>query len=155
MHVPRLERVWLWLGGATMLAFFIVVLTLSVQANINPPSHDQTIDPTKVAQTPPFDHPGLRQTGPLRYEAYYVGRVFSWDPQEISVPVGSTVTFYVTSADVVHGFYIPDEDVNVEIMPGYVSSVTHTFRKAGTYLLVCNQYCGVGHQTMYAHVVVR
>jgi len=155
MHVNRLEKIWLWLGAATMVAFFMTLLTLSVRAVIITPRDGATIDPTKVWQTPPFDHPGLRQTGPLTYEAYYVGQVFSWQPQSVTVPVGSTVTFFVTSADVVHGFTIPDEDVNVEVLPGWVSSETHTFRRPGDYLILCNQYCGIGHHTMGAHVIVR
>jgi cytochrome c oxidase subunit 2 len=36
-----------------------------------------------------------------------------------------------------------------------VSSVAHTFKRAGTYLLVCNEYCGAGHQLMATTVEVR
>ena len=43
-----------------------------------PPSRVQTIDPTKVAQTPPFDHPGLRKIGDKTYEAYYVAQIFQF-----------------------------------------------------------------------------
>ncbi|MGQ9491600.1 MAG: hypothetical protein ACUVR4_12035 [Anaerolineae bacterium] len=34
------------------------------------------------------------------------------------MPVGSTVTFYVTSADVQHGFAIRDTNINMQIVPG-------------------------------------
>lgn len=155
MVVPRLERIWIWIGTITMLAFFIVLVALSVQAQLNPPSYGRTIDPTKVAQTPPFDKPGLRQIRPRQYEAYYVGQIFSWTPQSITIPAGSTVTFYMTSVDVVHGFSIPDQDINLEIMPGWVSSQTHTFTTPGDYLIACTQYCGIGHSSMFAHIVVK
>ncbi|TAM59282.1 cytochrome C oxidase subunit II [bacterium] len=155
MNLPRLERTWLWLGGITMAFFFIIVLSLAVMADIEPPSYGQTIDPTKVSQTPPFDHPGLHQTGPKAYEAYYVGQVFSWNPASITIPVGSTVTFYVTSSDVVHGFSVPEADVNAEVMPGWVSRVEHTFLKPGDYPIICNQYCGIGHSAMFAHIIVK
>jgi cytochrome c oxidase subunit 2 len=155
MHMPRLERFWLALGMGTMAAFFITLVSLAVAANINPPStNGMTIDPTKVSQTPPFDKPGLHQIGPKLYDAYYVGQVFQWNPKEITVPVGSTVRFFVTSVDVVHGFSIPDENVNLEIMPGWVSEVEHTFNRRGDYLLICNQYCGAGHAGMFSHVKV-
>ena len=108
-----------------------------------------------MTSTAPFDHPGLVRTGPNTYDAYYVARVFSWSPQNLTIPLGSTVTFYVTSLDVVHGFTIPDEDVNVEVMPGWVSTVKHTFLKPGKLLLLCNQYCGIDHSTMYASVTVK
>lgn len=154
MHVPRLERAWIAIGIATMAAFFVVLVTLAIAANLNPPSHGTTIDPTRVSQTPPFDKPGLRQVGDHLYEAYYVGQIFLWNPHEISVPAGSTVRFFITSTDVVHGFTIPQADVNVEIMPGWVSEVEHRFKTPGDYLLVCNQYCGAGHAGMYAHIKV-
>lgn len=155
MHMPRIERIWIALGIATMAAFFVTLLTLAVAADLNPPSTDgMTIDPAKVNQTPPFDKPGLHQLGPQLYEAYYVGQIFLWRPNQISVPAGSTVRFFVTSTDVVHGFTIPDADVNVEVMPGWVSEVDHTFKKPGEYLILCNQYCGAGHAGMYARVEV-
>ncbi len=139
-----------------MLAFFLaVVATAAVVDGFVPPSHVQTIDPARVAQTPPFDHPGLRKVGAGAYEAYYIAQIFSFSPQSITVPAGSRVTFYVTSSDVEHGFSIPETGVNTMVTPGWVSSVSHTFKTAGTYLLVCNEYCGSAHQLMAAKVVVR
>lgn len=41
------------------------------------------------------------------------------------------------------------------VTPGWVSSVTHTFKQAGTYLLVCHEYCGAGHQLMAGSVEVK
>jgi cytochrome c oxidase subunit 2 len=155
MHVHRYERLWIN-SGVVMLAFFIAVLaTSAVVDGFVPNSRIQTIDPTKVSQTPPFDKPGLRKVADGAYEAYYVAQIFSFNPHSITVPVGSHVTFYVTSADVEHGFSIPETGVNAMVTPGWVSSVSHTFNKAGTYLLVCNEYCGGGHQLMAAQVEVK
>ena len=66
-----------------------------------------------------------------------------------------TVTFYVTSPDVVHGFNITHTDINMMVVPGWVNTASHTFRTKGTYLLVCNEYCGAGHQFMFGKVEVR
>ena len=155
MHVHKYERIWLT-GAVVMLAFFLaVVATAAVVDGFVPPSRVQTIDPTKVAQTPPFDQPGLRKVGAHAYEAYYVARIFSFSPATLSIPAGSRVTFYVTSADVEHGFSIPGTGVNTMVTPGWVSSVSHTFGKPGTFLLVCNEYCGSGHQLMAAKVEVQ
>lgn len=155
MHINRYERIWLTIGVA-MLAFFLaVVTTAAIVEGFVPPSNIQRIDPTKVAQTPPFDHPGLRKIADRAYEAYYVAHIFAFDPQTISVPAGSRVTFYVTSSDVEHGFSIPETGVNTMVTPGWVSSVSHTFKTPGTYLLVCNEYCGAGHQVMAGKVEVK
>jgi cytochrome c oxidase subunit 2 len=155
MHVRRSERIWLAFGVAMLAVFLAVITTAAIVDGFVPPSHIQTIDPTKVAQTPPFDHPGLHKVADGVYEAYYVARVFAFSPSSIEVPAGSRVTFYVTSADVEHGFSIPETGVNANVTPGWVSSVAHTFKTPGTFLLVCNEYCGSGHQTMAAKVVVK
>jgi cytochrome c oxidase subunit 2 len=155
VHVHRQERFWLAAGLAMLVLFAAVITTSAVVDGFVPPSRIQSIDPTKVAQTPPFDHPGLRKIADGAYEAYYVARVFSFSPAEIRVPAGSRVTFYVTSTDVEHGFSIPETGVNTMVTPGWVSSVSHTFKQRGTFLLVCNEYCGAGHHLMAAKVTVE
>lgn len=155
MYVHRQERLWMTFGIAMLVVFLAVITTAAVVDGFVPPSRVQSIDPTKVAQTPPFDHPGLRKVAEGAYEAYYVARIFSFSPATIQVPAGSRVTFYVTSADVEHGFSIPATGVNTMVTPGWVSQVSHTFNQRGTFLLVCNEYCGSGHHLMAAKVEVR
>jgi heme/copper-type cytochrome/quinol oxidase subunit 2 len=55
---------------------------------------------------------------------------------------------------VTHGYQIVRTNAQSMVIPGYVSQFTSTF-DAGEYLVVCNEYCGVGHHTMFAklHVV--
>ncbi len=101
MH--KVERVWLAFGIAMLAVFLGTITAAAVVDGINPPSRVQSIDPTKVAEPPPFDKPGLRKIGPNEYEAYYLARVFSFQPKSLTVPAGAKVTFYVTSPDVEHG----------------------------------------------------
>jgi cytochrome c oxidase subunit 2 len=155
VHVHRAERLWLYFGAAMLAVFLAIITTAAVVDGFVPPSNVQTIDPTRVSQTPPFDHPGLHQVAPGVYEAYYVARIFSFTPATIEIPAGARVTFYVTSADVEHGFSIPETGVNAMVTPGWVSTVSHTFHDPGTFLLICNEYCGSGHQLMAAKVVVK
>ncbi len=155
MHVHRAERIWIAFSVALMAVFLAAITTAALVDGIVPPSRLQSIDPTRVSQTPPFDKPGLHKIADRVYEAYYVAHVFAFDPATIEVPAGSRVTFFVTSADVMHGFSIPETDVNTSVEPGWVSSVAHTFTTPGTFLLICNEYCGSGHQLMAAKVVVK
>ena len=67
-------------GLALLVVFAAVITTSAIVDGFVPPSRVQSIDPTKVAQTPPFDHPGLRKVADRAYEAYYVARVFSFAP---------------------------------------------------------------------------
>jgi cytochrome c oxidase subunit 2 len=150
-----LDKLWISIGAVTLFSFFVCIVLLSASTAFSLPSDQHAIDPDRVDQTPPFDKPGIRQTGAGRYEAYYVGRIFSWSPKVVTIPVNSTVTFYATTADVVHGFFIPNENVNLEVVPGWISSASHTFHRRGTFLIICDQYCGAGHQAMYSEISVK
>jgi len=81
---------------------------------------------------------------------------FTWafNPKEITVPAGAEVTFKITSRDVTHGIYIEGTNINIMILPGQVSEVTHVFDKPGTYFYACHEYCGVGHQAMAGTITV-
>jgi len=155
MHIHRYERIWMIFGLAMLIIFMATIFVAAFADNINPPHGSQTIDPAKVATTAPFDHPGLHRNADGTYDAYYIAEVFQFAPSKLTVPVGSTVTFFVTSSDVVHGFEIAQTDVNVMAIPGWVNTASHTFKKAGTYLLVCNEYCGIGHQNMFGSIEVK
>lgn len=155
MQVHKYERWWLTFGLAMLVVFLATIGFAAFADNINPPTGLQAVDPAKVAQTPPFDKPGLRKLPDGSYEMYYVAHVFAFDPSTVTVPVGSRVTFYVTSTDVVHGFFIPRTDINMMVVPGWVSTQTHIFSRAGEYLLICHEYCGIGHQDMFAKIEVR
>lgn len=68
--------------------------------------------------------------------------------------VGSEATFYVTSADVQHGFKLIGTNINMMIIPGQVSTLTHKFDKPCQFNWVCHEYCGLGHAAMYGTVTV-
>lgn len=155
MHVHRLERIWIGLCVGTLVVFLGLLGAAAISQGLIPPSHLQSIDPTKVSSTPPFDNPGLRKLPDGSYEAYIVARIFSFTPSAMKVPRGARVTFYSTSPDVVHGFFIANTDVNMLVVPGWVSTASHVFNKPGSYLLMCNEYCGAGHHYMYGTIEVR
>jgi cytochrome c oxidase subunit 2 len=156
MHIHRFEKIWLGFG-LSMLALFLLVLgILAFGMGMTPPSeHHHTIDPTKVNETAPFDKPELKKIGDNEYEAVMVAYAFGYNPNQMEVPVGATVHFTVTTSDVVHGFQIPGTNVNMMIVPGEVSHVSHKFDKPGEYLILCNEYCGTGHEMMKTTIVVK
>lgn len=155
MQIHRYERWWLTFGLAMLVIFLGLIAFAAFADDVNPPSGMQQVDPTKVSQTPPFDKPGLRKLAGGSYEAYYVAQVFTFVPTQLTIPLGAKVTFYVTSADVVHGFFIPGTDINMMAIPGWVNEQTHTFTRTGQYLLICHEYCGIGHQNMFGKIEVR
>ena len=102
-----------------------------------------------------FDHIGVQQLAPNKFEAVIIGQTWAFTPDEIDVPAGAEVEFVATSSDVIHGFFIPGTRVNMMLIPGQVSEYDYTFTKPGEYLLICHEYCGRLHHTMSGKVVVK
>jgi len=156
MKVDLYEKIWMW-GVAVMLTlFFASTAIAALRDSVHPPSHVETIDPTRVMADARFRTPGVSVDAAGHVQARIVGMTFAWLPAEITVPAATPVTLRITSMDVVHGFEIVRTDGQTMVLPGYVSQFTTTF-DAGEYLITCNEYCGVGHHTMAAklHVVPR
>lgn len=155
MHVDLYERLWMWAAAVLIVVFVGAVLLTSYAMGIHPPSHVETIDPQGLDRDPRFAHPGVHP-GPARgVEAVIVARMWSFDPPELEVPAGRPVTFRLTSPDVIHGFEVVGTNVNTMVVPGYVSQLTTTFDRPGEYLIVCHEYCGVGHHMMSAKLTVK
>jgi len=156
MHIHKLEKIWL-IFGIGMLFLFLTILGVSAFAmGMQPPSsHHHSIDPTLVKTTPPFDQPQLKQIGEHEFEAIMVAYAFGYHPNDMEVPVGSTVHFTITSSDVVHGFQIPGTNVNMMVLPGEVNQISHTFDQPGEYLILCNEYCGAAHEHMSTKIIVK
>jgi cytochrome c oxidase subunit II len=79
---------------------------------------------------------------------------FSFSPSVIKVPVNTPVTIRAVSADVVHGFLVEGTNVNAMVVPGYVTTVRTQFNHPGQFLVPCHEFCGMGHQDMWATLVV-
>jgi cytochrome c oxidase subunit 2 len=84
-----------------------------------------------------------------------LAQIWSFAPGEIRVPAGSTVHFWVTSKDVVHGFWIPGANVNVMVLPGQIAHVEARFGEPGEYAIICHEYCGIAHHAMAGKIVVE
>jgi len=83
-----------------------------------------------------------------------IAQQYDFVPRCVQVPVGTPVKFRLTSADVVHGFLLPDTNVNTMIVPGFVAEVRTRFANEGEYTMPCHEFCGLGHHAMWAQVRV-
>lgn len=161
MELNKLERYWLIAVGVTLGAFVAATVVAVTVFGIRLPSPVERIDPRRLDETA-FATPGVRQIAGNRYEAYLVAKSWTFDagpeagnPATLRFPRGSQVTFYVTSVDVMHGFQIEKHTVNLELVPGQVARATANFNRPGTYHIICNHYCGAGHQVMYGVIIVE
>ncbi len=152
--IEAYERGWMLFSLAMILIFLVFIgYTLSGYA-FYVPDAARRIDPTTV-RTGGFPKPHVEEVAPGKYQAYVIGQAFAWLPGEMHFKVGDEVTFFVTSPDVQHGFYIHGTNINVQVIPGEVAKVKTTFKRPGEYLVICNEYCGIGHQNMIGKIVVE
>jgi cytochrome c oxidase subunit 2 len=89
------------------------------------------------------------------YQIFVVAQMWQFQPEEIYIQTGSTVDFYLTSKDVVHGFNIFEKNVNLMAVYGGINKMTVRFDEPGTYHIVCHEYCGIGHHNMEASIIVN
>jgi len=149
------ELAWILPSIAIPIGMLAALTVTAFGAGIHLPSMAGRVTPALVTQTAPFDAPGVKQTGPGRYEVVLTSQIWAFAPNEIRVPAGSTVTFIATSKDVVHGLLIPRARVNVMLLPGQIARVTTRFDRPGEYPMFCHEYCGIAHHTMWGKVIVE
>lgn len=158
MKMHRLEEIWLIIGVGIIIIAMIITGYQTFALGMGPPSHQETVDHTQFQDgdgPAPFNEPGVYEVGDNQYEVIMTLEAFAFNPSEITVPVGAEVTFIMTSKDVVHGINVPHTNVNTMVLPGYIQEITQTFDVADEYLMVCNEYCGVGHHMMTAQIIVE
>jgi cytochrome c oxidase subunit 2 len=101
---------------------------------------------------------------PLRIEAQ--GRQWVWEfryPEvpglstvdTLHIPAGREIEFAVTSADVVHSFWVPRLGGKIDAIPGHENRIRLVASRPGTYGGVCAEFCGTGHGPMRFTVVAH
>ncbi len=108
----------------------------------------------KVDGTPP----------PGAMEVEVIGHQWWWEfkyPQlgittanELHVPQGRGVALVMTSADVIHSFWVPRLGGKRDVMPGRTTRLAFTADSAAMYLGQCAEFCGESHANMRFRVMV-
>jgi cytochrome c oxidase subunit 2 len=141
---------------AIVVTLLGMMLYMSLHYATMPAARIETIDPTRLHLSGEFieNNLGTATEADGSVTVRMVGNQYSFTPQCILVPADTPVRFRVTSADVVHGFSIAQTNVNVMLVPGYISVVKGLFRKPADLVMPCHEFCGIGHAAMWAHVRV-
>jgi cytochrome c oxidase subunit 2 len=152
----RIERKWAVLVLAIMCALVAMVIFTGLHWAMMPPSRVETIRPETLNVSGEFVESNLGSA--LEADGSVTVRIvaqqYSFTPQCLLVPAGTPITFRATSADVVHGFLVTNTNINSMVEPGYISTFKTTFTHPADHLMPCHEYCGTGHQGMWAHVRV-
>jgi cytochrome c oxidase subunit 2 len=78
-----------------------------------------------------------------------------FDANEIHVRAGTPVEIRVTSADVIHSFWIPRLGPKIDAVPGITNRVRIEADRPGIFRGQCSEFCGLQHAGMVLHLVAH
>lgn len=131
-----LEIVWVVIPSLVVIAFFVYGYMVYEDVTRPAPGSGE-INVIARQFFFEFRHPdGRTETGELR------------------IPVGKPVKLVMTSRDVIHGLFVPAFRLKQDIVPGQFTYLYLQPDQEGTYDILCTEYCGVGHSTMRAKLIV-
>jgi cytochrome c oxidase subunit 2 len=100
---------------------------------------------------------------PLRIEI--IGHQWWWEisypdygfttANEVHIPVGRPVVLEMTSADVIHSFWVPRLAGKRDLVPGRDSELTIEADEPGLFLGQCAEFCGLAHADMRLRVFAQ
>jgi cytochrome c oxidase subunit 2 len=73
---------------------------------------------------------------------------------ELHVPLGKPVKLLLRSKDVLHNFTVAQMRVKMDFVPGLVTHVWFTPTRTGSFDVLCEELCGIGHFAMRGRMVV-
>jgi cytochrome c oxidase subunit 2 len=152
----RAEAVAVIVVGGIMGVLVLMMIFTALHWAAMPPSRVETVDVKTLHLAGEFvdNNLGTEVRPDGKITVRLVAQQYSFQPQCLVVPADTPVTFRATSTDAIHGFVIGTTNANTMLVPGFVSTFTTTFHKTGEALMPCHEYCGTGHEAMWAHVQV-
>ena len=157
---PRDEKVFFLVIVFMTVAMTAFAVGWVIWSDHNVPSTNSHVEPRQFAtQVQAFakrygDEQGRAWVPPGK-TAYLLATRYSWYP-ELVLQSGKQYLIWISSGDVLHGFSIVGghQNLNLEIAPNHGFGVRLTPGDPGRYRIVCNEYCGLGHQTMTSFLTV-
>lgn len=156
IHIDQLERKWITIS-LLVIGLFVGIITIDAFFHgVNPPSKVETVDSASLHLNKEFaeDNLGVQVDDKGNVIVRMIAGRYSFFPKHISVPAETPLTLRWVSMDVLHGVHIPMTNMSTMIVPGYVAEITTTFPKPGEYPVLCNEYCGLGHNHMWSNISV-
>jgi cytochrome c oxidase subunit 2 len=140
--------VWIYVGGLLIPAAILIV------------SFGLTLGTLHATARPGRDAAATIQI--IGHRWWWEVRYLDRDPtktietaNEIHVPVGEPVRLQLTSADVIHSFWVPQLAGKTDVIPGQTNIVWLEADTAGVYRGACTEYCGLQHANMAPVVIAE
>jgi cytochrome c oxidase subunit 2 len=154
--IARTETLWLTIMVSMLVVMMAIIVTTGILGALHPSSNVEVVDPLTLHLRGEFVESNLGTAIEPDGSATVrlIAEQYDFVPHCVQVPAGTPVTFRLASADVIHGFLLPDTNVNAMVVPGFVTEVRTHFDAARDYDMPCHEFCGYGHHAMWAHVRV-
>jgi len=159
-HIDKLEKRWIYMVAGFVLMAWAIQIYYAAQG-WHPPSNVEVIDSAQLHLETGVggdefseQNIGVKRDADGTLVVTMVAARYGFYPQEIILPQGEPFKMRVASFDVLHGIYIPLTNLNLMLVPGYVSEVTTTVNILGDYPMLCHDFCGMGHAYMFGNVKI-
>lgn len=161
--LAKYEKQWVVLIFIIFIAFSLSTVLYTPYPYAHASVHHVTVDVTgqqfawTLCQAPYWANSSTSLNNPSCYP--------NKNAAIMTIPVGETVLFNVTSFDVTHDFgvYLCTDGpacstasilAQVQVMPGFYNQIMVSFTKPGIYYIRCLEFCGFGHYTMISSLNV-
>ena len=134
----------LWGGGVAPIVVLMVVMGLAIRIDQQPSEPPAGSDPPTVEV---IGHQWW-------WEVHYTDQNFD-TANEIHIPVGRPVTLRLTTADVIHSFWVPQLHGKMDMIPGQTNTIILEADQAGVYRGQCAEFCGAQHANMALLVIAE
>lgn len=160
-RLPVDERVFLGAVLASVLFMSLFVVGWLIWGKQNVPTDAYRITPAAFSdKLQGFMAQHMQPDGkvhvPPGTDAYMMAARYTFYP-ELVLTAGEEYRLWISAVDALHGFSIVggNQNINLEIAPGHAFGATFTPEEPGEYLIVCNEYCGLGHHDMKGRIIVE
>ncbi len=136
----KLEIIW-------TLIPFVLIMVLAVFTVAMTFEQDKQADPEEAVNVKVIAHQFWWE---FIYEDYNIRTA-----QDLVLPASTWVNADLTSADVIHSFWIPQIAGKLDTNPGMTKTLTFETGETGVFLGKCAELCGESHALMDFKVVVK
>jgi cytochrome c oxidase subunit 2 len=139
----RARRLQLVAGGLVPAAIVVVLFVVTVRAI------------GVYSATPESDATDIEVIGWMWWWEVRYPRLGIVSANEVHIPVGRPVRLTVSTADVIHSFWVPRLHGKLDLVPGRANTLRLDATEPGVYRGQCAEYCGLQHTRMGITVVAH
>jgi cytochrome c oxidase subunit II len=142
----RIQNRWIVGGGIALpVASITVLLALGIPAGHSmlplPPDEGEALEIRVIAHQWWWE---------VVYPEWGISLV-----DELHIPAGSPVDVHLSSADVIHSFWVPRLGGKLDAVPGRTHVLRIQADEPGSYRGQCAEFCGTGHAHMHFMVIAH